>query len=56
LIEGLSDVLWQPYILKNNASELQAFVLEHFVQEVQHLLRLILTLDLINLQVGLTTG
>ena len=56
LIKGLGDVLRQSHILQDNASELQALVLEHLVQKVQHLLRLILTLDLIHLQVGLATG
>lgn len=56
LVEGLSYVFWQAHILEDDPCKLEALVLKHRVQEVQHLLSLVLTLDLVDLEIGLSAS
>ena len=56
LVEGLSYVFWQAYILEDDPCKLEALVLKHRVQEVEHLLGLVLTLDLVDLEIGLSAS
>ena len=56
LVEGLSYVFRQAHILEDDSCKLEALILEHRVQEVQHLLGLVLTLDLVDLKIGLSAS
>jgi hypothetical protein len=54
LIKGLSNFLWKFHILQDDSSELESLVLKHSVEEFEHILGLVLTLDLIDLKVCLS--
>jgi hypothetical protein len=56
LVEGLSYVFWQAYILEDDPCKLEALVLKHRIQEVEHFLSLVLTLDLVDLEIGLSAS
>lgn len=55
LVEWLSNVFRETNILKNNASELKTLVLEHFVEELKHFTSLVLSFDLVHLEIGLAS-
>jgi hypothetical protein len=51
LIKRLCDFLWKFHILQDDSSELESLILKHSVEEFEHILGLILTLDLIDFKV-----
>jgi len=56
LIEWLRNVIGKAHILKDDTSELETLVLKHLVQELEHILGLVLALDLVDLKIGFASG